>query len=347
MAKMTLIRTVGCAVLIGLGGLGLAAQDRPPVSGPVLGFVSEGPAGIRPILGLPGAATLGRPTWAARRSEAVVFSPTRDYALALHLPDHRVALLRGLSAAASAVDLPVPAGAGRIAISPSGDTAVLYYPESRSVAVLAGLPESPSLSWSLEVPHLIGGLAALAVSDGAGAVLLAAGVDQSPVWLVSADGGAQVLSYVATAPSLAFLAGSRDALIADGGAGTVTLARHGEGPIQLTQIGGAVEGVSRPVAVAAAAGNQSVLVANSAPAGVVTLSLAGGDPSVVPCNCHVTVLEPLAGGTTFRVSEPGEGPLWLLDTASSPPRMVFVPDEAPARAIPVRAPSPLRPGGDR
>jgi hypothetical protein len=175
MAKMILIRTVGCAVLLCLGFLGLTAQDRPPVSGPVLGFVSEGAGGIRPILGLPGAATLGRPTWAARRSETVVFSPSRDYALALHLPDHRVDLLRGLSAAASAVDLPVPAGAGRIAISPSGDTAVLYYPESRSVAVLAGLPEFPSLSWSLEVPHLTGGLAALAVSDDAGAVLLAAG----------------------------------------------------------------------------------------------------------------------------------------------------------------------------
>jgi hypothetical protein len=346
MAKLIVMRAARLTALICLGFLGLSAQERLPVSGPVLGFVSDDSGGIRPILGVPGAAILGRSTRPLVRPEGVAFSPGRDYALALLLPDHRAALLRGLRTGATVVDLEVPPGAGRVAISPSGDAAVLYYPERQSVAVIAGLPDSPSLSWSREAPYL-STLASLAVSDGGGAVLVAAAVDQSAVWLISSDGAAQVVSYVAAAPSLAFLAGSRDALIADGGANTVTLARQAEGPIQLTQIGGAAEGVSRPVAVAATAGNHSVLVANSEPAGVVTLSLAGGEPSVVPCNCQVIALEPLAGGTTFRVNEPGEGPLWLLDMASSPPRMVFVPDEAPVRTIPVRAPSPLRPGGDR
>jgi hypothetical protein len=30
-------------------------------------------------------------------------------------------------------------------------------------------------------------------------------------------------------------------------------------------------------------------------------------------------------GTTIRLTDPGENPLWLLDTAGPEPRIVFVP----------------------
>jgi hypothetical protein len=111
----------------------------------------------------------------------------------------------------------------------------------------------------------------------------------------------------------------------------VTLARDNGGSIQLAQIGDPAEGISKPVAIVAFAGNRGVLVANSEPAGIVALGLAGGESTVVLCNCRVAVLEALAGGMAFRVNQPGEGPLWILDAAGSPPRMVFVPESLPVR----------------
>jgi hypothetical protein len=223
----------------------------------------------------------------------------------------------------------------------------LYYPDTQSVAVLAGLPQSPAVSWSLETAALAGGLAALAVSDDGGAVLVATAGEPGSVWLLAPDGSDRLLSHVPGAPSLAFLAESHDALVADGATGTVALVRDAAGQSQITQIGGPAEGVSRPVAVAASTDRRQAFVANAEPAGVVILSLEGEPPLAVPCQCSVTGLEALADGGTFRLSDPGEGPVWLLDAAASPPRIVFVPDSAPAHPRPGRAPLPVRAGGER
>jgi hypothetical protein len=344
--RLTTCATLLCCVLLG----GLAAQEPPvwaPVSGPVVGHVFESPSGIRPILGIPGAATLGRPVAPGPSFESVVFSPARDYALGLLSRGRLVVLLADLSSSSRFVELPVRGGAGRIAISPSGDAAALYYPETRTVVVLTGLPDSPTVSWSLEIPYIDGRLAALAASDGGGAVLIAGTGEQTPVWVLAPGSGAQILSYVSTLPSLTFLAGSDDALIADGGAGSIMLVRDTKGQPVLTQIGGAAEGISRPLAVAVTPDNRRVLVANAEPAGVVSLSLVGEDPVALPCDCRVTGLERLAGGAAFRISDPGDGPLWLLDAAGSPPRVVFVPNPPASSRRVVRPAVPIRRGGVR
>ena len=332
-----------------LGGLPAQDQtDSQPVSGPVVGFVADRLSGVRPILGVPGAATLGLPVLRDSGFQSIALSPSRDYALALVARGRQTVLLRNLkSSVVDAVELQAPPGAGRMAISLSGEAAVVHYPETQSVAVLTGLPQSPAVSWGLEAPALAGGLTALAVSNDGGAVLIATAGEPSSVWLLAPDGGGRFLSYVAGAPSLAFLAGSHDVLIADGALSTVMLVRDATGQGQVTQIGGQGEGVSRPIAVAAAADNRHVFVANADPAGIVSLSLEGEQPLVVPCQCTLTGLEPLADGTTFRLSDPGEGPIWLLDAAGAPPRIVFVPDQSPVRPALRRSPLPVRSGGER
>jgi hypothetical protein len=318
-----------------------------PVSGPVLGFVASGPTGVRPILGIPGAATLGSPVLPGAGFAGIAFSASRDYALALVARGRQAVLLRNLTSSIDAVQLPVAPGAVRMAISPSGASAALYYPDTRSVTVLAGLPNAPAVSWKLESQDLAGGLLALAVSDDAGAILAAAAGQPSAVWLLAADGSSRILSQVAAAPSLAFVAGGHDVLIADAGLNTVTLVRDATGQALVRQIGAQAEGVSRPVAVSASADGLHAIVANQDPAGVVVLSLDGEPPLALPCQCAVTGLEPLADGTTFRLSDPGEGPVWLLDSASSPPRVVFVPNPRLARPGLLRVPVPVRPGGER
>ncbi len=351
MTKTTFFRlTVGMALLsLALLG-GLLAQDQTgsqPVSGPVMGFVADRLSGVRPILGVPGAATLGSPVLSNSGFRSIVFFPSRDYALAVLSRGSQVVLLRNLRSTLEAVELQVQPGAGRLAISPSGDAAVLYYPEAQSVAVLTGLPQSPAVSWSVEAANLAGSLAALAVSDDGGAVLIGTAGEPSSVWALARDGSSRFLSYVAAVPSLAFLAGSHDVLIADGALSTVMLVRDANGQARITQIGGQAEGVSSPVAVAATPDNRRVFVANAEPAGIVSLSLAGEGPLAVPCSCRITGLEPLAGGAAFRLSDPGEGPIWLLDAASSPPRIVFVPGQSRVRPTLRRSPLPVRNGGDR
>jgi hypothetical protein len=338
----------GLALVILAGGV--AAQDtngRSPVSGLVSGFIFDGSTGIRPVLGVPGAATLGRPIARTAGLGAVVFSSSGDYALAVTPRGGQVILLRHLDASVTAEVLQTTALAARVVISPSGDRAVLYHPEPQSVSVVSGLPDAPAVSWSLEVPHLPGGLGALAVSDGGNAVLLAAAADESPVWLLTPTAGARVLSYVSSSSSLAFLPRSSDAVIGDGRADSVMLVRDPTGLAVRTQIGGAAEGLSRPIALEVTPDGSRVLVADAALAGVVSLGLAGEAPLSVTCNCSVAGLERLSGGFVFRLNEGGEAPLWLLDASSSPVRIVFVPDHPASRRRPIGEPIPGRSGVGR
>ncbi len=315
------------------------AQDPQLVGGPAMGFVVDEGSGIRPVLGVPGAAALGSPVLPATGFDSIVISPQRDFALALTARERQLVILRSLSVSPSADALTIPPGASRIALSPAGDTAVLYY--AGRVEVLTGLPDSPTSSWGLDLPV---GLAALAVSDGGSAVLAATEGGPSSVFLLTQDAGYRSLLLVAGLPSLAFLGKNLDAVVADGVSSQVFVVRDPKGNAQIMQLGGQAEGVSRPVAVAAGSGR--VFVANAEPGGVVSLSLAGEEAQLIPCGCTPTSLERLADGATFRLGETAQGPVWLLDSRSSPPRIVFVPNQSRQRreVIPLRR-LPVRRGG--
>ena len=335
------------AAVVALAFFPARAQDVQRIEGPVLGFSVDQTAGIRPILGLPGAATLGPPVISATGLDGVTLSPARDYALALLARGREVVLVGNLRTTAGASVLDVAPGPARLAISPSGDAAVLYYAETARVQVLAGLPESPSVSWSLDLSGLSGSPAALAVSDGGGAVLVASAGEPASVWLATQGVGQRFLYTAAGSPSLTFLVGSLDAAIADGAAGAVVLVRDPAGQPQVTQIGGQSEGVSHPLAIAAAQDNSRIFVANAQPAGVVSQSLTGADPATQPCARTPTGLERMAGGSVFRLNEPGGGPIWLLDAASASMRVVFVPEQMQLQRSTGRDPLPRRGGGDR
>jgi hypothetical protein len=332
---------------LALAFLPAQGQNVQRIEGPVLGFSVDQAAGIRPVLGIPGAATLGPAVISATGLAGVTLSPARDYALGLLASGREVVVVKNLRATAGASILDVAPGPARIAISPSGDAAVLYYAETARIQVLAGLPESPSVSWSLDLSGLSGDPAALAVSDGGGAVLIAPAGQPAAVWLATQGVGQRLLYTAAGSPSLAFLVGSLDAAIADGAAGVVVLVRDPAGEPQVTQIGGQSEGVSHPLAIAAAQDNGRVFVANAQPAGVVSLSLTGEDPATQPCACTPTGLERMAGGSVFRLNEPGGGPIWLLEAAGASMRVVFVPEQMQLQRVTGHYPLPRRTGGDR
>jgi hypothetical protein len=347
MAISRIFGIAASAAVFALACFPARAQNVQRIDGPVLGFSVDQTAGIRPILGLPGAATLGPAVISAEGLDGVTLSPARDYALALLARGREVVVVKNLRATAGASVLDVAPGPARVAVSPSGDAAVLYYAETARVQVLAGLPESPAVSWSLDLAGLSGVPAALAVSDGGGAVLVAAAGEPASVWLATQDVGQRLLYTAAGPASLTFLVGSLDAAIADGAAGAVVLVRDPAGQPQVTQIGGQAEGVSQPLAIAAAQDNSRIFVANAQPAGVVSLSLTGGDPATQPCACKIAGLERMAGGSVFRLNEAGGGPVWLLDAAAASMRMVFVPEQMRLLRDTGRTPAPRRGGGDR
>jgi hypothetical protein len=345
------LRFIAISALLALAlSSGLRAQDQPDsqvLRGPVIGFVYDKTVGIQPILGIPGAATLGPAVLDRDGFESVTLAPDRDYALAVLARGRQVAIVRNLSTVPSAAVLDVPAGPARIAFSPTGDAAAFYYSDTARAEVLTGLPGSPTLAWNFDLAGLQSGLAALAVNDGGGALLVAAAGEPAPIWLASPEEGQRFLYAASASPSLTFLFRSEDVAIADASTGDVVLVRDPKGEARIARIGGPAEGISQPVAIAATRDNRRIFVANAAPAGVVSLELSGDEPFRLACSCAPTTLERIAGGSVFRVSEPGNGPIWLLDTASSTPRIVFVPDQMRLLRDAGRAPVPRGSGSVR
>lgn len=303
------------------------------ISGPVLGFVFEKQEGLKPILGIPGAATIGQAVPGVPDIGAVVASVERDYALAIAAEDRRLLLVRNISGPAPVVSATaVPAGVDDIAMSPGGSAAALYYREAGLLRVLKGLPDTVSTSWSYDARLLPGPLAALAVSDDGDAVLAATGDgDQRTIVLLAPEQQWRYLTTAGAPASIAFLGGSSDAVIADGGANQVFLIRDVTGAAAMIPLAGEAEGVSRPVAVAASADNRRVVIANSDPGGIISVGLEGGDVEAVACRCVPTGLHRLNGKSVFRLNEPSRSQLYVFDGDSPESRIVFVPPSAASR----------------
>jgi hypothetical protein len=290
----------------------------------VPGWVFDRNLGLRPILGLPGAAILGPPAETGIEITAAAVSPGQDYMLVLAGPERRPLLLRGM--AASALEGAAP-GADEVALSAAGSAVMLYAREAARIQVLAGLPETSRVLWEEDSP---GALSAVAVSDD-GSAVLAAMLDgeQSWVYLLTPEAGPRYLMSVAGPVSLTFLVNTGDAVLASGLRSEVFMIRDAKGAAEIVPLADERHGVSRPVAVAASADNRRVLIANAEPGGVVSLDLGSRAAVLVPCLCTPTLLERVSG-SVFRLNGPSAPPLWLFEDRGQEPRIVFVPAEEAA-----------------
>jgi len=307
----------------------VAAQQ---IRGPVLGFVLEADSGLKPILGIPGAATMGGALAAGLEARSVSVSPDQDFALALAGEDGRVFLIRDLKGSPAAAALPGFSGVSRIEMSPAGQAAALYEAASQTIRVVSGLPQAPVAHWETEPGWMHGRLSALAVSDNASVVLVAVEEgERVTLWALAAGEAPRYLAPVGGAASLAFLTRSGDALVADGIRNEVLWMRDVPGAVQIVPLAGEREGVSRPVGVAATADGQRVIVANSDPGGVLTVDLPDSRIARISCECVPSGLYRLSGKAVFRLNGPSEGPIAVFDGDSAEARVVFVPREGGAQ----------------
>lgn len=284
----------------------LSAQTDTPIRSPRIGYVYERGAGLRPILGVPGASSFGDTISIEADLQTAQISPEQDYAVAL----------AGSEKAAVIIDLPsgrlrsidgILSGVERIALSPSGTSAVLYRTDAHRIDIVTGLPANPARAWSRD---LIEEPVALAVRDDGEEVLMAGAAS---VLRISRDGdqrhiaGAEVFSAT-------YLRQSADILIAERSGRLLALRDSGEQPVLFTAEPGSFGDF-----VALAADSQRAYVASSSRVAAVPLS--PGTAEVFDCACSITALERMSSAGVFRLTEPNSGPLWLFDGT----RIVFVP----------------------
>jgi len=344
------LRRLACLTLAGVGGFVLAAQDfSQRIAGPSLGYVFDRSVGVRPLLGVPGAAVAGPALTLDAGIHDMEVSSERDYALAIAGSDRRLLLFRDLAGVPTlALVRGVSGSVDRIALSPGGAAALLYAAGENSVRILTGLPGAPRSLPRMPLSGLPGPVQNMAVSDGGDAALLALGeAGRSAVYLLTPDGGDRFVVSGDGPFRLAFLNRSADALIADAAGSSVFLLRRAGAEFRLLPVSGAEAGVSKPVAVAASSDNRRAFVANGDPPGIVAIGLDDGTATALPCYCAPAGLTPLSGDSLFLVSSPSADVLWILDGRPGGARLLAVPPIERPLARSNRAEAPGRIGGAR
>jgi hypothetical protein len=314
---------------------------------------------IRPILGMPGAATLGVPLSTGFAVGQAVVAPGGDFALLVAKDNFHLAVVRASGGVVQNL-APVMGGApDLIAFSPRGSSAALYYHASGRLLVLAGLRNQTPRAVLANIASLASAPSLVAVSEDGASLLLsvaeggAAGLYYLPGYQplaprtanprdlasaasamagepppgTSASGGfAQRVGSFQSVSGLRFAGTSSDALVADGRASAVYLIQDASGSAQIAMLGSAQDGLSKPVAVEALDAG-GVLVANAG-TGRLTILYRTGTPAVsIACGCAPSVLHQLAGNAVYRLTEPSNAPMWLLDAGGLELRIVAVPPD--------------------
>jgi hypothetical protein len=307
-----------------------AAQTGTALSGPTMGLVFDASqSALRPIRGIPGAATLGDAANPGFPLASATVSPRQDFALALRADDSSVVLARaGGGSAAVPGARPAPA---LMVFSPAGTTAALYDSGAGRVQVLTGLPDAAAVQSDVDISALAGPVAALAVDDAGSTLFLAAGAAETvALYRIGMDGTSQFLASFRSVAALRLSVNGREALLADSAAGAVYAIRDLRGAGRVETIASGRDGLGAPIAVESDSAGR-VFVADQA--GNVTILNRGRGPVVsLPCGCAPAGLFKLSGTATFRLTEPSDGPMWVLDASGADARIVAVPPAAPPAA---------------
>ena len=317
-------------------GLAFAADNAvATLSGPRLGLVFDPAAGdLRPIGGIPGAATTGEPLSLGFIIASAAVSPTGDAALVVEASSS-VALVQAAGGdwVAALLDGVQPAP-DRMVFSPSGAAAALHYATGR-VQILTGLPGAASVAGEIDASSLPAPVTAMAVDDAGSFLLMAAGqAEPVSLYLLPLGTAPSLVTTFRSVAALQLFNSGRQALVTDTLASTVYQITDPAGAAALQAIASQSDGIEGLVAAQSDAAGQRVFAATAA--GTVFIFDRSGSPATtLDCACAPAGLFPLIGAATFRLTELAGGPLQVLD-ASGAPRIVSVPP--PTRAERSRKP---------
>jgi hypothetical protein len=317
------------------------------LSGPVLGLVADARAGaVRPIRGVPGAASIGDPLDLGGSVTGIAVTPRQSSAVLITNSGIRVESLAADGTVSNA-DAGLPAGFHPTVVrfSPTGMTAALYDPAASQLWLKAGTADTAR---QLDISQLPARIDRMAVSDRADTPI--AGTfegDGQSIFAMDGQGGLHRIGGFTGVTDLTFLGSSGDLAVADGGAKQVLSVRgplSGNGPDLLLEVAGAPNvpfriassGDGTQVAVLAALKANKRITDRPVGTGP-SISRQSGNPvlgllrladrqwSPVECGCAPVDLVPLKGNAVYRLTDRIDEPVWILDGDSGTARVVFVP----------------------
>jgi DNA-binding beta-propeller fold protein YncE len=246
-------------------------------------------------------------------------------------------------------------GADRIAISPSGSSAAFYSQLRHTIEVVSGLPSAPSLLGRIRAFTLPSPLGPMAVSDNADIVLVTTGGKaNNAVYAILSDtefeewepgqapkqmrrqnlpGTPKLVCPLGRASAISFLPRSSDALIADIERNQILLLQDAAGAQSTSVLADESKGISGPLAVAMDREAHRILVANSGSRTVTAYDRQGSSIASLYCHSVPTLLQKLGSQAVFRVTDPGDMPMLIVDDRSSTPKVLFVPFAQPAQEV--------------
>lgn len=291
------------------------------LSGPTIGFVwSEHERTVRPLHGVLGSATLGRPlNWdlpvihAASLDHQHVVVTAFDGATSLvRLRNGEPRLLLHLSAASPTLP-PALSSAGRaFALAAAG-----------LITVVRGLPASPWIAATIDMGTYAGDLTAMSVSDDGRmlAYVLRSGAG-SAIMEWTEDGGIRGLGGAEDISAIAVDRRGRIA-IANASRNQVQLVSPDEGGGVWELLAGPTRGVSRPAALAVT--EQGVLhVANAGTSEILSFDESGRQLETLGCDCDLTSLRGIRPAM-YLLTEGSDRTMHILDATTKPGRVYFVP----------------------
>lgn len=314
-----LIAVCSLSVLAGAA----AAQSRPPLQVPLLGFVYEHDiAGVRPILGIPGASVLGETISLPDDVAKIHFAPGQRYALAERNTGSLAALPLTATSAGPLVEIDGALSSPELVrFSPNGGSALIWSSVAGKLQIIAGLPDAPRLAREIDRAELPGDVRTLAVADDAHTVL--EGTEQSEIYLVSGT-GPEFLYAVDDLAGVVFASGSDNALVIDRAGGVASLLRHVTSGPSHEVIGNGLTGLTGEVGLQIDAHTAMIAGAESTDLWKIDLQTLQAEDVQLPAS--PTRLQPLVSAGRFLLSYKSGEPAWIFDAASG---VHFVPARRP------------------
>jgi hypothetical protein len=285
-----------------------AATCFAQIGAPWLGLLPDG-SRLRTVYGIPGSAAASGGFDAGRDLGTIAVSPAQNYALAtaaqngavlLVVPGQRAVPVNGVAASPD-----------RIAISPSGWSAALWFAANGHVQIVSGLPSQPAVR---EVDSsFLGAISAMAVSDDASWI---ATVSSAGVYAIGAntvalpvESGVAALTFFANSPDLVMATSSR-----------IFSLRDFSGNPRITSLYDSTTTLA-PAGLAISTDNSHLALADAS--GVVYgIDLAQGGLAILDCGCSPEGVFPM-GSAGFRLTGTSAGLVKFYDPAG--PRIVVIP----------------------
>ena len=305
------------------------SQDPAAIGGFTLGYVFDRrSSGLKPLVGIPGAAVLAAQLDAGVAIRQAYVSPRQNYAVALTDDAALLVIFHSATDPPGVSTLGFPSSSATVvALSPDGSAGAFYSASEAVIRVVTGLPSAPAIVRSVPATATSGSIRLLAVSNDAAQIVAATDADGScTLSRIDPDGSARTLAGSTHISALQFMGESRNLLVSDDADNTVSMVQDVSGSAALQLLAGAADGISGPAGLDVSLDGKLVIVADSSGRNVLVFDSSGSQRAMYPCPCTPAGLGRLNGNSVFLLNGLSDsGPLWLFDGDNATPRVLFVP----------------------